>query len=44
MSEQRIWPPLWAVPLLLLLLVIFLAVYVSAALGWLGLVPLVVFI
>jgi hypothetical protein len=43
MSEQRIWPPLWAVPLLLLL-VIFLAVYVSAALGWLGLVPLVVFI
>ena len=41
-TEPKTWP-LWAVPLLLLL-VILLAVYISAALGWLGLVPLVVFI
>lgn len=43
MSKPKTWPPLWAVPVLLLL-VIFLAVYASAALGWLGLVPLAVFI
>jgi len=39
MTEPKTWPPLWTVPLLLLL-VMFLAVYVSALLAWLALVPL----
>ena len=43
MDEPRTWPPLWAVPLLLLL-AIDLAVRVSAFLGLFGLVPLAVFV
>lgn len=43
MTETRTWPPLWLLPVRLLL-VIGLAVYVSAALGWLGLIPLAFFI
>jgi len=43
MAESKTWPPLWTVPLLVLL-VIFLAVYVSAFFGLLGLVPLGVFV
>ena len=42
-DEPRTWPPLWAVPLLLLLAIV-LAVQVSAFLGLFGLVPLAVFV
>lgn len=42
-SQNHRQPPLWTVPVLLIL-VILLAFYVSAALGWLGLIPLGVFV